>query len=540
MTQRICLFFKKTLTLIFFLVVALILAISLRGRIGNPTAEMLNSPYWKDQGPLELSPDRGRFALTYSMIEDQSLYFSLPLARFIAPDLGYKNGHYVSLFAPGVSFLIIPGYIIGKVFDLSQVGSFAIIALFGLSNAFLVKKISEKIGGSGVASNLAAIAFLFGTPAFTYAVTLYQHHISTFLFLLSVYLLIKFKGLVPLLAVWLLLASSAVIDYPNVVFAIPIALYALTRMISLEKVKELSVKINFKLAGVLTFITIILPLGLLLYFNQLSYQNPLQLSGTISSVKAIDSDGRPTIPSQSGIDLADQFTNPDIQQRSAISFFQTRFILHGFFIHIFSPDRGIVVYAPVILFGIWGIFLLYKKNPTLAGLFAAIILSNLLLYSMWDDPWGGWAFGSRYLIISYAFLAIGIAYLLTIIGKKYIVVGIFGLVFTYSVLVNTLGAITSSKNPPQEEVLQLESQTHKEEKYTFARNSVYLLEYGSKSFVYQTYLTKLISPIQFYLALSALIILLALSQLTLLQMVTTTEEKYQAIKVLKRRTYVTA
>jgi hypothetical protein len=528
---------KRFFTFVFFILLALILAVSLRGKPGNPTAQALNTPEWTAKGPFELSPDRGRFALTYSLVEDKSFHFSLPIARFATPDLGYSNGNYVSLFDSGVSFVIIPGYLLGKYFGAAQVGSFAIIAIFALINAFLVKKISETLGGNRIASNLAAIAFLFGTPAFTYGVTLYQHHLSAFLLLASTWLLLKYKGLKPLMLVWLLLAMSINIDYPNGIFAIPIGFFALARMFNFETVKSLkkrtkSLKINFKLLGILTFVTVVLPLAFFLYVNEASYGNPLQLAGTVTAIKAIDAQGKPTLPTSTGTDMPDKLLNPSTQNKSAVGFFQTRAILHGFFIQFFSPDRGTLIYAPVALFGIFGLFLLYKKNPAATGLIGAVILANILLYAMWDDPWGGWAFGQRYLIITYAYLSIGIGILLTRWRRNYLVIGVFALTLTYSILVNTLGAITSSMNPPQEEVLQLEAQSHHEEKYTFARNSVYLLQYGSKSFVYQTLLKNLLTPVQFYLGLSALIIITSLSQITMLQ-VSTSEREAKLPGVLK-------
>ena len=43
-------------------------------------------------------------------------------------------------------------------------------------------------------------------------------------------------------------------------------------------------------------------------------------------------------------------------------FFKTRNLLNGFYIHLLSPDRGIIYYAPVILLGLLGfLFLLAKK-----------------------------------------------------------------------------------------------------------------------------------------------------------------------------------
>lgn len=127
-----------------------ILTLTLRGNKGNPAIEELNQDYWRDNGPLELSPDRGRYALTYSVLEDKTVHFSLPIAKFVIPDLGYANGKYASLFAPGVSYLIMPGYLLGKYFEFSQVGAFAVISLFALANVFLIRAIAIKLGAKGL------------------------------------------------------------------------------------------------------------------------------------------------------------------------------------------------------------------------------------------------------------------------------------------------------------------------------------------------------------------------------------------------------
>jgi hypothetical protein len=107
-------FVNSILVLLLVIFTTVILAVSLRGNPGNPDETSLNTLAWKDNGPLELSPERGRFALTYSIVEDNSVHFSVPIARFATPDLGYKDSHYVSLFAQGVSYLVVPGFVRGS------------------------------------------------------------------------------------------------------------------------------------------------------------------------------------------------------------------------------------------------------------------------------------------------------------------------------------------------------------------------------------------------------------------------------------------
>lgn len=517
---------QSYITILFFIFCAIILAMSLRGILGNPTAQTLNDPEWKEEGPLELSPDRGRFALTYSLVEDQSFQFSLPLARFTTPDVGYVNGRYVSLFNPGVSFIIIPGYIAGKYFGVGQVGTFAVIAIFVLLNIALIRAIALRLGSSSLAANLGALAFAFGTPAFAYGVTLYQHHISTFLILLAIYGVIRWNSLWSVALAWFLSATALVVDNPNLFFMFPIAIYALGKIFFVSQDQD-KIKINIKLVAPITLLVIIFPSLFYMWFNKESYGSPFQLPGTIQSVQEIDEFGNPTISKllQNRADILEKEKTPSaeeaqteapVERNTATGFFKTRNLFNGFYIHMISPDRGVVRFSPVILFGIFGLFYLYKRNYGAANLLVSVIGANLLLYSMWGDPWGGWAFGSRYLIPTYALMGIGLALATTRFRKNYFFIGFFILAMGYSVWVNSLGAITSNRNPPQVEILALEKVTGREEKYTFMRNWGVLKNNQSKSFVFQTKAKNYVNAIQYHQIIYISIMTLVLAIIFLL------------------------
>lgn len=493
---------------LFLLFCSIVLALTVHGIVGNPTSESLLSPIWRDNGPFELSPERGRFALTYSIIENGSFYFSKPIAQFIVPDLGYINGHYVSLLAPLVSFISIPGYIIGKYLGASQVGVFATSALFALFNAVLIYLISKRLGAGKVASFLASIVFLFATPAFPYATTIYEHHISTFLILLATYITIVSEDFWSLTFIWFLCAVSIPVDYPNVFLMAPIGIFALVRLFTINRQKD-KIKINLKWIKALSLMAIILPLVFFLWFNKLSYGNPLQFSGTVQGIKAIDTSGNPTSTKTPDLQDVNQIINPNSPKRSAIGFFQTRDMLNGLYIHIISPDRGIIYFTPIILLGIIGAIVLYKRKNKYLIIFLAIIGADILLYSMWGDPWGGWAFGSRYLIPAYSILAIFISVALTKFRRKLFFIIPFILLLIYSISVNTLGALTSNANPPQTEVLILEKVSGVQERYSYDRNWQFLNTSGSKSFVYQTWLYKYVTPVQYFYLIAGSIAILS-------------------------------
>lgn len=494
---------KSTLIVIFC---TLILGLSLRGLSGNPQAADLNSVAWQGQGPLELSPERGRFALTYSYLEDQSPFFSVDVARFAVPDLGYKNGKYVSLFAPAVSFLVMPGYLLGRFFGASQVGTFATVALFAIANVILLRLICLRLGLNPTASLIAALAFLFASPAFSYSVSLYQHHISTFLLLATIYLLLRFDNFWSLLLVWFLFAASIPVDYPNLFLLAPVAFFALSKIINFQSGSEIVVRLIP--IRVLILLGAILPLLFFFWFNTISYGDPWQFSGTVGSVREIDADGLPTVPAYISKENAEKYLRPEEQNKSAVGFFNPRNQVNGLYLHLISPDRGMVYFTPVLLLAIFGAGSLYKKNRSVMVMLLAVLSTNLILYSLWGDPWGGWAFGSRYLIPSYAILAIFLGAFLTAFSRKSIVLIFTLALLCYSLAVNTAGALSTSANPPQVEVLALEKLSGQPERYSFDRNLSTLRHGNSKSFVFQTWANQYLTAWQYYKFIATSLILL--------------------------------
>lgn len=486
--------------ILFPVFVVIIMMLCLRGVAGNPDDTTLNTPYYKAAGPFELSPESGRFALTYSMVENHSFNFSIPIARFVTPDLGYWKGRYVSLFAPGVSLLAIPGYIIGKLFDVSQVGSFAIIALFAIGNLFLIKRIAQKLGASPIAATLGGMVFLFATPAFAYGVNLYEHHISTFLILLTSYILLKTKKTwKDYFAIWFLYGISISVDYPNLLLLLPIGIATTFSLLQIENVSQ-KIKISIKPIFLLGFLGAVVPFCIFAFINIKSYGSPFRLAGSVPYVSQLDASGNPVLPKKSSIKSLAQLS--DVGAQSVVNFFQTRNLLNGFYIHLLSPDRGILYFTPVILLGIFGFVIAYRKKLLYINLFLSIIGVNILLYSMWGDPWGGWAFGSRYLIPTYAIMAIFIAIVLTSWRRKWFFILPFWLLFLYAIGVNTLGALTTSTNPPKVQVLSLEALSGHQEKYTYMRNWDSLQKNNTKSFVYQTFLKNDISTTFYFYYIS--------------------------------------
>ncbi len=85
----------------------------------------------------------------------------------------------------------------------------------------------------------------------------------------------------------------------------------------------------------------------------------------------------------------------------------------------------------------------------------SVVLVNILLYSMFGDPWGGWSFGPRYLIPSIALLCTGIGYALARFLRNPLVIILFITALIYSSAVNVLGSTTTNLVPPKVEALNL-------------------------------------------------------------------------------------
>lgn len=501
----------SNLLMIMFLILfsSTVLLFTLRGIPGNPTQEALNEPRWKDNGPFELSPERGRFALIYSLVENNSPNFSEHLAQFTSPDVGYLNGKYVSIFAPGVSLLAIPGYLLGKSLGISQVATFAVVSLFAVANIVLIYSIARKLGSITPAALLAGLVFLFATPSFTYAVTLYQHHFTTFAILGCTYLLLSHRdSTFALLTSWLLVALAILIDYPNVFLLFPIMIYLTLNLIKVRKIGNI-LKTDISFLKLITPLSAAFPIAILLWFNIASYNNPWQIGGTVQTVKALEENTQ----SQS--------------EKTILNFFKTRNFMTGLHTLLFSSDRGVLVFAPVILLGFLGLPLLIKKGEYAATLLTSLIAGNIVTYSMWGDPWGGWAFGSRYLIPAYAVLAILLALVLTKYHHKLIILLLFFGLAVYSTSVNLLGALTSSKNPPSTEISHLEFISGQPQKLSYDRNIDFLKTGSTKSFVYNTYLRQSLSPQRYYFFLNGLISTTLLSVTIFLFINTVKRGKYE-------------
>lgn len=85
---------------------------------------------------------------------------------------------------------------------------------------------------------------------------------------------------------------------------------------------------------------------------------------------------------------------------------------------LFSQYRGLFIYSPIFLFSVFGLILLYRKQKWVSAISLIGFLSGVLIYGFWPAWFGGGSFGSRFMIYSVPFFAIGISEFLGFLKNK--------------------------------------------------------------------------------------------------------------------------
>jgi len=469
-------------------------ALTIRGVVGNPPVSQFKNKLDQASKPFELSPERGRYLLTMSLGENWSFALTKEMALAGFPDVGYLGDKYYIYFAPGISVLALPFYLVGKYFNLAQVASYSVISIFATLNLIVIFYISRRILKSSTSiSILNSLIFAFGSTSWSYGITLYQHHVTTFFILSAFYASWKYKNVsknnwIYSSYIWLMYGASIFLDYPNLILMLPIALYHFFSAFKIDKLKaNISLRLNasYLLTGVF-FIALVLLHG---YFNFVNFGSPTRLSGSLSSMTQI-SNGTKDLKNPTS-----QKLKKVEESKSLANFFQEVQFPRGFAILTASRDRGLMLYSPIFILGIIGMLFALKRNNVEIYFLIGLVGVNVFLYSSWGDPWGGWAYGPRYLIPSMAILSLFIGLFLSRMKKVAwsISTGIITFIlFAYSSAVALLGALTTNAVPPKIEADFLKMN------YNFMHNLIFFKNGQSGSFMFNTYFSKYVTLPQYF------------------------------------------
>lgn len=471
-------------------------ALTLRGEPGNPTASDFKDNLDQNVRPFELSPERGRFAHIMALGDYGRYDLTLELAEVAYPDVGYYQGKFYSFFAPGLAYMAVPFYQLGKTYNLSQVFTFGFVAVVSILSLVFLFLIARHVFRLPIwASLLAMLIFGFGSTAWSYATTLYQHQVTTFFLLSSFYLVWRFRqrkpgGVIGMAVAGLFLGTAITIDYPNALLTIPIIVYSIISAFDIKS-DEKKTAIGLRLSAAVALLAFVGVGWWHVSHNATYYGGWNRLAGGLVGYKYLKEQN--LIESDSGEVRVEENVAP----KNVVGFFAEQKFPRGFAILLFSTDRGLFLYSPIFLLSIFGIVLAVKRRAIdlEKGVLLALVCFVFFLYSSWGDPWGGWAFGPRYLIPALPVLSLFAAWFLAS-TRHWLWRAAALVLFAYSSAVAFLGAMTTNAIPPKIEAVPLGTG------YNFLRNWEFFADGRSGSFVYNTWLSSHIS----LLALSMIVI----------------------------------
>jgi hypothetical protein len=428
----------KKMTALFWGCVALLYILTIRGDVGIPTPKAIEYDLSAAGRPFETSQERSRYAMILSLYYDKTIRIDR-FASMGTPDIGKLNGHYYSFFPPAVSVLALPLFVLGVAVGAPQMMVFSLSTIAAIVTMISMIHVGLKLGLSKSASLFGAFAFGFATNAWGYSVTLYAHLVSAALLISAVYvLLFAQKTWWRPVLLWLLYGGAVCIDFPNLFIFAPVAVYLIQETVSLKQYSDrYVVTLDWKM--LMAPIVFFLCIGAYGYYNYVNFGNPLTLSNALPRVKDLKI-----------IDQSIPETGKD-----AVTALNTRNLLTGLVNFTVSRDRGVLWYSPVIVLFVFALWSKKRRNGIIVLTMLSVAAVCLTLYSLFGDPYGGWAFGSRYLIAIMPELCILAAMGLSEFGRSIWVKSIYTIVFVYSAAVSLLAPLTTNVIPPQVEATHL-------------------------------------------------------------------------------------
>lgn len=471
-------------------------ALTLRGTLDNAVDSQTLSNYTAPTGAFESSHERASFALTLSVFYDRSLTLSKPYADFGAPDIGVYNGKFYSFFPPGVSFSILPFYALGSLYGQPLIFSYASVALVSVINLVMLFLILRKVFGMHtILSLLAPLIYGFASTSWSYSVTIFQHTYLVFFMLVMFLCGWKYtqKGRYSWIwaaLVWLSFGLSFMFDYPNAFLLLPIIVYLALHTFSIDRKRSdafLSVRLSFITTVVMFFIV----MGVFAYYNFLAYGQAFRFSNTLDRYH----------PEEYGLEQRD--TEAISAKKSEISsIFTENYVANGLYRLLIAPDKGIFFFSPLLVLGLLGVYAERKSMTQEKWLLVALAITNILLYASFGDPWGGWAFGPRYIFNVMAVLSIFTVFFIARYRHNLIVLISSIFLFIVSSSISLIGVLTTNMVPPKPEADYFKL------KFNYLYNYDFLMQGKSGSVLYNNLLHQHIRLTDYYLAILAVLALL--------------------------------
>ena len=391
----------------------------------------------------------------------------------------------------------MPLYYLGVTLGYEQFVTYLLNVIFALLSCTLIVLIVKKYGYPWPLQIAASLLFIFGTNAFVYSLYYTQHIVSAFLVLLALYITLYKTSIFNNIALGVIFGIGLLVDIPNGFLLFPTIIYQFFRHFEIKQ--ELNkITFTFKyfaLAMALGLIPLVLIFG---WYNKQVTGSPTLLPQFMGRNLNVGNESQRPEPKPVKEEEAPGQNAP----------FHSRIMMNGIYILFLSDERGWAYYSPILFIGLLGMLLYYKNRDATQILFipVSIFLINSVMYAMFGDVWGGWSFGSRYLIPAAAVTILFIPVVLERFKKNIFVYLLVSALAVYSIYINTLGAVTTTEIPPKQEAENLISPIP----YTYQYN-LDLLDKNESYSMLNTYIFKGIPGKDIWFYESLIISLIALA-----------------------------
>lgn len=385
----------------------------------------------------------------------------------------------------------MPLYILGSQFNAGVLGAYATMPLVGFFVICLLFVISRQVLKLSFWTSIAsAFIFAFATTSWSYSITIYQHIASTAAVLLGFYSVWKYTQRGKGAWLWAALfgfvyAGSVFIDYPNALLLAPLGVYFVCASFDVTKTIE-KTRIGLRSGFFAMLLVFVVLTGLHLYYNQTQLGSWKKFHNTF-----------PRYTTETYAASYNGSVDEAKRKENVSRIFKETNLVSGAYELFVAPDKGIFFFSPILLLALLGMYYSLKKpNGAVVTLFF-LVVTNFFVYGSFGDPWGGWAYGPRYVIPAMACMALFVGIALQQVRYKYLTRFIALTLTLYSAAIALLGAVTSNLVPPKVEADYFHL------KYNFLRNIDFLRSGVSENFIYTHYLRTHMSLESYFFVLFA-------------------------------------
>lgn len=376
------------------------------------------------QGPNPTS----RFLLTKSIVERGVFWFPEEFKDqyWLEPDFSQIDDKLYSDKAPGLSFLAVPFFILGKMignlisFNFQPYSAYYpdndIFAIIGIQIGLILLAsigilrlydVSRIMGISERNSILASLITAFATPYWVYARTMFAHVPAGVFLISSIFYILKFreeKKYFQLILAGFFTGFGFTIEFP-LLFAIP----WLSVLLLLPVIQtDYPWKKRLSALSLYGFITIVCSLPLFIY-NLINFgditANALSFSHWADNVHLLE-------PVHEGLSVL-----------------------------LLSNDRGLIYFCPIVLFGFIGLFLASRRYPLESAVIISLIFCFIIFYAKKWESHGGAAFGPRYIVPILLLVGLGFGWIIENIEGSFLKQGAMLSVGAWSFFCSFLGAL---------------------------------------------------------------------------------------------------